>query len=107
LTGGGIINAIVAGKLAGETAARCVKKGKWSEDDLAEYTRRWEELWGEEQRRYYRIKEVVHKLKDETLNTAAHILVSLPPEKRTMQQVFRTTLAHHPKILLDIARCFI
>ena len=107
LTGGGIISAIAAGKLAGETAARAVKKGKWSEDDLAEYTRRWEELWGEEQRRYYRIKEVVHKLKDETLNTAAHILASLPPEKRTLQQVFRTTLAHHPKILLDIARCFI
>lgn len=106
LTGGGIINAMAAGKLAGEVASRCIRKGRWSEADLAEYTMLWEERWGEEQRRFYRIKEVVHRLTNDTFNKAAHILAKLPPQKRTMQQVFRTTLAHNPKILLDIARCF-
>lgn len=106
LTGGGIINAMVAGRLAGEVAARCIRNGRWSEDDLAEYTRLWDQRWGDEQRSSYRLKEVVHRLTDQTLNKAAHILMKIPPEKRTMQQVFRTTLAHHPKLILDIARCF-
>lgn len=106
LTGGGVTNAIAAGQLVGEIASRCIAKGSWTENDLAQYTREWEKRWGDEQRRYYRIKEVVHKLKDETFNRAAHILVNTPPEKRTLQGIFRTTLAQHPKILIDIAKCF-
>ena len=107
LTGGGISNAMAAGKLAGEIAAKSVKRGSWTEADLAEYTESWEKRWGEEHRRLYRIKVAVHKLKDETLNRAASILVNIPPEKRTLQKVFTTTLAHNPKILIDIARSFL
>ncbi len=107
LTGGGITNAMAGGYLAGEIAAECVRRGDWSEAALAAYTRRWEEGWGEEQRRSYRLKEAVHQLTDHTLNRAAHLLNKLPPEKRTMQNIFRTTLIHHPKLLLDIARSFL
>jgi len=106
LTGGGIINAMAAGKLAGEVAANCIRSMRCSEEDLAEYTKAWDERWGDEQRSSYRIKEVVHRLTDDTLNRTAHILVKMPPEKRTLKHVFRTALVHHPKLLLDIARCF-
>lgn len=106
LTGGGISSAMAAGKLAGEVAARCIGEERYSQGDLYEYTDEWERHWGNEQRRFYRIKEAVHKLKDRTLNKAAHILAALPPEKRTLEKVFRTTLAHHPKLLIDIARSF-
>lgn len=106
LTGGGITNAMAAGKLAGEIAANSIKQGDWSEKSLSRYTDEWEKRWGDEQRRFYRIKEVVHQLDDETLNKAAGILVNLPPEKRTLQGVFWTTLTRYPRILLDVARCF-
>ncbi|MFH1861522.1 MAG: NAD(P)/FAD-dependent oxidoreductase [bacterium] len=107
LTGGGITNAMAAGKLAGEIAACCVKQGNWSEDDLSKYTKAWEQRWGVEQRRLYRIKEAVHRLTDKTLNDAANLLVKMPLKKRTLKAVFRTTLVHNPRILLDIARCFL
>jgi digeranylgeranylglycerophospholipid reductase len=107
LTGGGITSAMAAGKLAGEVSARCIAGGSCGEKDLAQYTRDWEKRWGDEQRRFYRIKEVVHKLKDDTLNQAAHILVKLPPEKRRLKGIFRITLAHNPKILLDVAKSFL
>jgi len=107
LTGGGIISAMAAGELAGQVAAECVRAGDWSEAALARYTARWEDRWGSEQRSYYRLKEAVHRLTDKTLNQAARILSRLPPDKRTMQNVFRVTLAHHPKLLLDIARSFL
>ncbi len=107
LTGGGITNAMAAGKLAGETAARCIQRGRWLQEDLEDYSRRWEANWGEEQRRLYRIKEAVHRIKDETFNQAARILVKIPVQKRTLQKVFTVTLSRHPKVLLDIARCFL
>jgi digeranylgeranylglycerophospholipid reductase len=107
LTGGGITKAIAAGRLAGEVAAASVREGDSSEKRLAEYTRRWEKRWGDEQRRLYRIKEAVHKIDDETFNRGAHILAKMQPEKRTLHRVFATTLAHHPKILIDIAKSFL
>lgn len=107
LTGGGILNAMAAGKLAGEAAAECMREGDWSEKALARYTRRWEDRWGDEQRRYYRLKEAVCQLTDKIFNQAAEILNKLPQEKRTLQDVFRVTLAHNPKLLLDIARSFL
>ncbi|TKJ41125.1 hypothetical protein CEE37_05505 [candidate division LCP-89 bacterium B3_LCP] len=107
LTGGGITNAIAAGKLAGEIACESLKNGSYLEKNLAVYTKKWEDQWGGEHRRLYRIKEVVNKLSDVTLNNAAHILAEIPSEQITLKQVFRTTLARHPKILIDIARCFL
>jgi digeranylgeranylglycerophospholipid reductase len=107
LTGGGIINAMSAGKLAGEIAGECQRTGDWSEKALAGYTHRWEERFGDEQRRYYRLKEAVSRLTDQVFNQAADILNRLPDDKRTLQSVIRTTLAHHPKLLLDIARSFL
>jgi digeranylgeranylglycerophospholipid reductase len=107
LTGGGITAAMAAGDLAGSTAAECIRRGDWSEKALSVYTDRWEERWGAEQRSFYRLKEAVHSLTDKTLNEAATVLNKLPPEQRTMQSVFRVTLIHHPKLLLDIARSFL
>jgi digeranylgeranylglycerophospholipid reductase len=107
LTGGGISSAMAAGKLAGEVAARCVKAGDWSEKALKVYSQEWEQRWGEDQRRLYRLKEAVHQIKDSTLNKAAEFLNKMPPEKRTLQRIFRTALAHHPKLILDIVRSFI
>ena len=107
LTGGGIIAAMAAGDLAGSTAAECLRQGDWGEKALSIYTERWEERWGGEQRSHYRLKEAVHRLTDNILNDAAKILNKLPPDQRTLQNIFRVTLAHHPKLLLDIARSFL
>jgi len=107
LTGGGITNAIAAGKIAGEVAAAAIRKGSWQEKDLAEFSKRWDKGWGEEQRRSYLIKEAVHKITDKTFNRAAHILSGLPQQERTLKKVFTTTLSNDPKILIEIARSFI
>jgi digeranylgeranylglycerophospholipid reductase len=107
LTGGGIIGAMAAGKLAGSVAAECLHQGDWSLKALSNYTRLWEDRWGDEQRRYYRLKEAVCKLTDKIFNQAAEILNRLPQNERTMQSVFRVALAHNPKLIFDIARSFL
>jgi digeranylgeranylglycerophospholipid reductase len=57
LTGGGIANAMLAGRLAAEVAARAAEKGDASVGALKEYERRWQEGRGRQMQRNYRLKE--------------------------------------------------
>jgi digeranylgeranylglycerophospholipid reductase len=57
LTGGGIANAMLAGRLAAEVAAQCVEQGDVSAGALREYERRWQEARGLKMQRNYRVKE--------------------------------------------------
>jgi len=57
LTGGGIANAMVAGRLAAEVAAEAVDARDTSRGFLREYQRRWREARGRKMERNYRLKE--------------------------------------------------
>jgi digeranylgeranylglycerophospholipid reductase len=107
LSGGGITNAVAAGKLCGEVAAECIKQESWSEKELARYTKKYDDKWGDHHRNSYRLKEAIHYIKDDTLDKAAQILVKLPPDKRTMMAVFTTTLKNEPGIIIDLMRSFL
>lgn len=56
LTGGGIANAMIAGRLAAEVAARAVALGDTSRAVLAEYQTRWTEERGGRMARNHRLK---------------------------------------------------
>jgi digeranylgeranylglycerophospholipid reductase len=56
LTGGGIANAMVAGRLAAEVCAQAVEEGDTSATTLSEYERRWVESRGRKMQRNYRLK---------------------------------------------------
>jgi digeranylgeranylglycerophospholipid reductase len=57
LTGGGIANAMVAGRLAAEIAAQAVEAGDNSKESLKEYEGRWREARGRKMERNYRLKQ--------------------------------------------------
>lgn len=57
LTGGGIINAMVAGRLAGETIVAALQRGDASAEALRPYEARWQAGLGQKMARNYRIKE--------------------------------------------------
>jgi digeranylgeranylglycerophospholipid reductase len=56
LTGGGIANAMLAGRLSAEVAALAVEQGNSSAGALREYERRWQEARGLKMQRNYRLK---------------------------------------------------
>jgi digeranylgeranylglycerophospholipid reductase len=56
LTGGGIANAMLAGRLAGEVAAEAVEEGDVSASTLREYERLWQEHRGRKMERNHRLK---------------------------------------------------
>jgi len=57
LTGGGIANAMLAGRLAAEVAAQAIAAGDTSAEALAQYEQRWMAGRGHKMARNYRLKE--------------------------------------------------
>jgi len=107
LTGGGIVNAILAGKIAGSVAADAIREGDFSGNRLAAYTRSWNRGLGKEGRLSYKIKRVVDSLSDDDLNKTARLLLDIPPERLTGFQLFKAALVKHPKLILDAAKIFL
>lgn len=104
LTGGGIINALVSGRFAGETAAKALAKGPTDERALTPYRKRATDRIMTPNRRYYQLKEGILDIPDARLDEMAHELAALPRDKVTPARIFRTALAHRPQLLLVLAK---
>ena len=107
LSGGGINNAMKAGRLAGCTAAAAIREGDTSERRLSKYHQAWMELLGEDHLKYYRIKQALEHMDDTFLNSLARTVNKIASNKRTLGRVFAQALIKHPQLLPLAARYFI
>jgi digeranylgeranylglycerophospholipid reductase len=107
LSGGGITNAMKAGRLAGRTAAAAICAGDTSERRLAAYHRAWMELLGEDHLKYYRIKQALESVDDAFFNKLARTVNKIPQEKRSMGRIFAHALIRHPQLIPVAARFFV
>src|SRR5436309_1526451 len=82
LSGGGIVNAMKAGRLAGCTAAAAIRAGDTSARRLAAYHHAWMELLGLDHLKYYRIKRALEDLDDEFFNALANHPQRIPVAAR-------------------------
>ncbi len=106
VSGGGIVNAMVAGRIAGRMAAEAVRNGDVSDKVLSKYRKEWMKSEGKNNERSYKIKQTVNRLSDEDLNKGAEALLKLPENKRTAFNVFKTVLFNHPKLILEASKVF-
>ena len=107
LSGGGIVNAMKAGRLAGRHAARAVRAGDTSAASLQAYHDEWMDLLGSSHLLYYKLKETINKFDDDFLNRLAATVRGIPLEKRTLGRVMASALAHHPSLLPLAAKLFV
>ncbi len=107
LSGGGIVNAMKAGRLAGRHAARAVREGDTSAANLQRYHEEWMELLGDSHQLYYRLKETITKFDDGYFNRLARTVNGVPLQKRTLGRVMASALVHHPTLLPIAARLFV
>src|SRR5213594_2905958 len=98
LSGGGIVNAMKSGRLAGRTAAAAICAGDTSATRLAGYHQAWMELLGDAHLKYYRIKQALENLDDRFFNGLARTVNGIPPHKRTLGRVFAHALVRHPQL---------
>jgi digeranylgeranylglycerophospholipid reductase len=107
LSGGGIVNAMKAGRLAGRTAAAAIRSGDTSAPRLAGYHDAWMTLLGEDHLKYYRIKQALEGLHDDFFNGLARTVNGIPHERRTLGRIFTHALVKHPQLIPVAARFFI
>src|SRR5438445_550191 len=106
LSGGGIGNAMKAGRLAGRTAAAAIREGDTSGQRLAAYHRAWMELLGEDHLKYYRIKQALEGLDDDFFNALARTVNGIPQRQRTLGRILAHALLKHPQLIPVAARFF-
>lgn len=73
ITGGGIGYSIVCGSIAGKVAAEAIETGDTSEKTLTKYEERWREKYSEEFEKMLKLRELLVKAEDKTLDQLAEV----------------------------------
>jgi digeranylgeranylglycerophospholipid reductase len=107
LSGAGIVNAMKAGRLAGETARAALDASDTSARRLTPYQERWMALLGDDHVRFYRVKEALSRFDDRFFNRLAETVLGVPQDRRTLGRIFAAALIQHPTLLPVIARYFV
>jgi digeranylgeranylglycerophospholipid reductase len=107
LSGGGITNAMKAGRLAGCTAAAAIRERDTSERRLSSYHKAWMDLLGEDHLKYHRIKQALEHIDDASFNALARTVNKIPQEKRSIGRIFAHALIKHPQLIPVAARFFV
>jgi digeranylgeranylglycerophospholipid reductase len=107
LSGGGIVNAMKAGRLAGQAAAAAIAAGDTSAGRLSGYHDEWMRLLGDDHLKYYRIKQALERLDDGFYNGLAQTANGIPEPKRTLGRIFAHALVRHPQLIPVAARFFV
>ena len=106
LTGGGITNAMDAGKIAGEVCIKAKEKGDYSTRTLKEYEDRWRATIGKELSRSLKVKNLLIRLTDEQLNQLAHSLDGIDASTLELSKLLAVLFKRNPKILLELRSLF-
>lgn len=106
LTGGGIINAMDAGKIAGEVAAEAIKTGDTTTESLRRYEERWRAGMGAELQRSLTVKNFFLKLTDNDLNNLASSIQGMDVSKMTLFSLLKALFKANPRLLWEIRGIF-
>lgn len=101
LTGGGVANACISGKIAGETAKDCLDAHDFSEKFLQLYEKRWRGVLEEQLMRNYMAKETLSKLSDETINKVIDALQGVHIPKVTTLEILKAVQAKYPELVQE------
>lgn len=107
LSGGGIVNAMKAGRLAGRRAVTALVAGDTSARGLAPFHTDWMRLLGDDHVRFYQVKEALARFDDGFYDALARTVNRIPEPRRTLGRIFGAALVRHPGLIPVIAKYFI
>ncbi|MFO8110619.1 MAG: NAD(P)/FAD-dependent oxidoreductase [Thermoplasmata archaeon] len=99
MTGGGIANGVRQGKIAGEVAAECVKEGRFDEEYLQRYEKKWRDLLESKLWRNYMVKQKLIEIPDEIFAKLMELLSKLDLEKGNIAAIFQIVKEEEPGLL--------
>lgn len=107
LSGGGIVNAMKAGRLAAETAVDALEANDTSAARLETYHTRWMRLLGDDHIRFYQLKEALGRFDDAFFDRLAATVNRIPERRRTLRRIFGEALIRHPSLLPVVLKYFV
>lgn len=102
ITGGGIINAMRAGVIAGEVAADLVPREEVDKKSLQVYEKRWRETIGKQITRNFAVKEFFVDLTDDDLNHLIHSLDGINVAELDLRGLLKVLVRQNPKHLMKL-----
>lgn len=99
MTGGGIVNSLKQGKIAGEFAAEAVREGKFDEEFLQKYEKRWRDELENKLWRNYMAKETAMQLDDITFDKIIDALSNIELETVTIGAILEGVKKKYPELV--------
>jgi digeranylgeranylglycerophospholipid reductase len=107
ITGGGIIQGMIAAKIAGTVAGNAVIEKRFDKKFLKTYLKEWNDELGKNQKIMYSMKEKFMTMNDERFNNLVKFCNSVPREDLTVAKLFKNAVKDDPKLVIDIAKAFV
>jgi digeranylgeranylglycerophospholipid reductase len=101
LTAGGITNGMFGGLFAAQTAIEALHKDDTSRKFLKKYEKLWDDKFGADYRRLYRLRQAVFKIPEEKLNNMIRQVSQLDSQHLSLTQVFKVFLKEYPLLIVD------
>lgn len=102
MTGGGIINAIISGRFAGEVAAEAIQKGDTSKEFFEKYDELWKEDLEDRLLRNYVAKEKLCHISDDIFNKIIESLAGYKIERITTLDILRMIQERYPEVVEEL-----
>jgi digeranylgeranylglycerophospholipid reductase len=101
ITGGGIVNGILAGKLAGEVTAEGIQKEDYSKEFLMKYDKGWRAEFESKMLRNWFAKEKLVTLDDEVFDNVLEALQGIDIEHVTTLNILRAVQSKYPELVAE------
>jgi len=102
MTAGGITNGMYGGLFAAQVAVDAVRHGDTSRKFLKQYEKLWDDKFGADYRRLYRLRQAIFKIPEEKINSIIRQVSQLDDPQPGMAQLFKIFLKEYPLLMIDI-----
>jgi digeranylgeranylglycerophospholipid reductase len=101
MTAGGITNGMYGGLFAAQTAIEALRQGDTSRQFLKQYEKMWDDKFGADYRRLYRLRHAIFKIPEEKINSMIKQVSQLDSKNLTLAQMFKIFLKEYPLLVVD------
>ena len=102
MTAGGITNGMYGGLFAARVAVDAIRRGDTSRKVLKQYEKLWDDKFGADYRRLYRLRQALFKIPEEKLNAIIRQVSQLDDPQPSLGQLFKIFLKEYPLLMIDI-----
>ncbi|MDO9578686.1 MAG: NAD(P)/FAD-dependent oxidoreductase [Candidatus Cloacimonadales bacterium] len=107
ITGGGIVQAMIAARIAGKLVAEAVKAKRFDAKFLKKYPQEWDKILGHSQKTMFDMKEKFMTLTDDKFNSIVEFCQKVPEDQFSLKALFMEAVKGDPMLMLDVAKSFV